>query len=1112
MRKYLLLTLMMLLTVVAKAEYNTTYYYSADYEYPEGVINGAGTYSYSDFSDYMSTESYYIWFKYTPTEDVAFKYTNTSCSVSVYGPYTNGSGVGSIRNSYVYDGTATYYNVLSKDTTYYIRIYAYSESSTFTWEEVEDVTILRGSQDDPAVIDTAKTYFIGDQHCNGYPYSYATYTAPSDLSSDENNLLNIQFGYNVIGSLYVACDGDTTNYTVSNYKTSFAIEAGKTYSLYWSSTYLPYVQATISHPTEGSIDLPYTLGLGENTGIVPAEAGTYYYTFNPEGSTGYFSIAGSSDEGNTVTVYTSKGNATSSYASSYVQATGSYDCEWEVTDKYSTNDWFFVLEKTVATEAAETLEIIYSAYVAGETEDNPIVIDELPFNDTLSHANGTFYYTFTAPESWTDSTLLKYSRENGGDGTDYAVEFYIYDSDYNIWNYVYDSSLSVEGLVAGTTYNIEFTVSNQTDPIIFTLDSAQVEAGDFITNPLTATDGDNILTKSGSVYYQYTATQTGKFEMDVHDTNIAATFPQSADSWYDWDWTLNGSVYSMEVEEGTDYLICITGAEVGDTFTISYGEYAPGESKVTAINVNELENTTYHLSEANGLSNIWLLYTMTKDGGLTIDGTSMDYSWYNYAYIYEPGAEYASYMEQLDENYDYYYYYDGTFSEKDSIYVQLQINYWSYCEGDSLVFTERDYKDGEVIAKAFTLQTNVVDTVTLDASPSDSPVWFKFDVPKAGDVMVNIGAYSCYNLYAGIEEAEADTEPETSITGSRSTVTLPDGTTATMYAYETSTDTAVTYYMYMDDGDYSEISFYIVVPDTVLADITITANTPEDEGEVEELSEIVLDVDLDDWVLDVDSAMTAVELYSKIAGTTYAIDTIVKNDEGQLVITTDTIADEVSLTLVIPEGILGNSRYISSGRTDGHTNATAVFYYDVVPAAEPVEYEWISEPAANDTVEYLDTIVVYIGDKSTALSVTWNVNPIIVCGTDTTEINVDTQVGAEWDTDWSTYNYSWLEIALVDTIDTAGDYTLIFPVGSLMVEDKDYEEEVSFSWTVTGPSSEEENSEGEGGGPNGISNINATVNYLDGEVYTISGMRVKNTESLPAGIYIINGKKIAVKK
>ena len=242
---------------------------------------------------------------------------------------------------------------------------------------------------------------------------------------------------------------------------------------------------------------------------------------------------------------------------------------------------------------------------------------------------------------------------------------------------------------------------------------------------------------------------------------------------------------------------------------------------------------------------------------------------------------------------------------------------------------------------------------------------------------------------------------------------------------------------------------------TLTADIELTSNTPESEGTVTELSEVVIDVDADDWALNVDSAMAYVTLYSKTGGI-YTVDTIVKNDEGQLVISTETITDEVTLTLSIPEGILGDSEWNTSGGVYGHTNATAVFYYIVAADEEETSYEWVTEPAEG-TVESLDTILVYIGDKTTALSVTWNVNPTISdADGNTTEINVNKQVNAQYDTDWSTYSYSWLEVILPEAVTTAGTYTLTFPSGSLTVEDATYETEVTFTWEVTGTTTEDE--------------------------------------------------------
>lgn len=838
MRKYLLLTLMMLMSVVAaKAGYNTSSYWSADSDYFELTPDDDGNMAISitDYSDYMEEDGYgYLWFKFVPTEDIAFKRTYSSASVSVYK-----NGESSVwRQSYAYvSGSSSYYDVFTADTVYYIRMYYYSTSSNITWTNVtDDFTLSLGenSEDNPAVLEDGGKYLIGDPNIYAYSYgwSYATYTAPSDLSEYDTNLLKLQFGSSLYEGLYVTCDGETSTVSLSSYQASISVEAGKTYSLSWRQSYLPYLSVELTHPEAGSSDMPFELEEGENT--IPADSGTYYYTFNPDGFTGYVTLT--SDEhsdGSTIEVYTSKGNATSSYSSYYVQASGSYSCSWQVSSTYSESEWYLILNKMSDTESDETLILSLEEYAAGETSENPIVIDTLELNyetsytDTLSHATGTFYYEYTTPSTLEDGTLLKYSRANGGDAEDYSVEFYIYDDEYanSTWwsssglsEYTYDKSLNVEGIEANTKYYIQFDVDDESEPIQFTLSLVEAEEGDVISKPLTAYDGDNVLTKSGAVYYQYEATQTGKFEMDIHDSEMAATFPQSADSYYDYDWTLNDGVYTMEVDSGTVYLICITAAEVGDTFTISIGEYGEGESRATAINVNELENTSYIVSEDNGLNPIWLKYTTTQDGGLIIDGKSMNYDSYDYAYYYDGDGNYLGYLDTYERisgtwSYNYYFYADFAMKADETYYVKLSVNSWDDIDGDTLIFSERDYADGEVAAAAISVQTNVVDTITLDATPTSSPVWFKFFAP-AGDVTINIGTYSYIITYAGLAEAEADDDPYSDDSGTRSTVTLPDSTTATMYAHETITsDTACTYYMFMDYAASATIPFYIQTSD-----------------------------------------------------------------------------------------------------------------------------------------------------------------------------------------------------------------------------------------------------------------------------------------------------------
>ena len=73
--------------------------------------------------------------------------------------------------------------------------------------------------------------------------------------------------------------------------------------------------------------------------------------------------------------------------------------------------------------------------------------------------------------------------------------------------------------------------------------------------------------------------------------------------------------YVLEILEGTTYLIKIDGALDGQKFTIEEKDYDLGEGRTNPIIV---DGDTYTFGDEVP-SNLWLQYTMKKDGVLTIE-------------------------------------------------------------------------------------------------------------------------------------------------------------------------------------------------------------------------------------------------------------------------------------------------------------------------------------------------------------------------------------------------------------------------------------------------------------------------------------------------------------
>ena len=116
-------------------------------------------------------------------------------------------------------------------------------------------------------------------------------------------------------------------------------------------------------------------------------------------------------------------------------------------------------------------------------------------------------------------------------------------------------------------------VSQESEPITFDVTLEDIAQGEVITNPLQAVSGTNTIEGSGTRYYTYTATLSGILTV-TGTPAMTVTFPRGTGQ-YDGNYQSSqvGTAFSIDVTEGTTYLIRIDGAADGDTFELSEREY-----------------------------------------------------------------------------------------------------------------------------------------------------------------------------------------------------------------------------------------------------------------------------------------------------------------------------------------------------------------------------------------------------------------------------------------------------------------------------------------------------------------------------------------------------------
>lgn len=460
----------------------------------------------------------------------------------------------------------------------------------------------------------------------------------------------------------------------------------------------------------------------------------------------------------------------------------------------------------------DELTFTYHVTVKG-TVDNPIVITTLPYTGTVpadeTGSGVIYYYSVDIPEGEDMIMEVNATSKIESDKT----YMYVYQST-NSWNGQSATSSLSMAVSAGTTYIIQW-ICYEEEPVEFTVLLRASQQGDSITNPIEAFIGENKLASSGTIYYIYNSTQDAKLKMDISGTDILATFPKGT-GLYDGNYSatfVDSTYYELEINEGVSYLIKVMSGSTDDVFTLSLGEYGLGESKATAIDVTPMEDTTY-VSTTDSLNPVWLKYTMQSDGILVIS-SDLAYDKSHEVYYYLPNSETANKLRDnyLTGSYQYYAEADGKTGETFYVYLNLSEDLLT---AYNVVFTEREYEEGECASLAYELTVNVTDTIkTTFVASETKPVWFKVKL-NAGDVSVTNSAFMSYYWYQGDKAAEADAE-DTSVSLANTKVTYDDGTTAYVYTDSTSVSEQDWYYM----KAYSSYSNTFI--------ITVTGIEPEAE-------------------------------------------------------------------------------------------------------------------------------------------------------------------------------------------------------------------------------------------------------------------------------------------
>lgn len=677
----------------------------------------------------------YAYWYYTPTENTLLTVSPSAGYISVYTYDGEGDAATQVYLRGVNPSQLTSIFSLESGRRYYV-LAGGSDTGTLTAEMTIGENIGKGlSADDPMPIVVGEEAYMGSSIVAGSNLtSYAEYTATED------GVLQLTLTTYVQVSVNGGAPTSAESVSSGEYVYKFTVENGQTYDLTFTH-YGPFIlTAEVTHPVEGTLDMPFTLVEGDNE--LPAEAGEYWYTFTNT-STGYGVINGGTGLRAQVKVYNNKANI--DYGQIYAGSEDSFDVRFELP--YPGTTYYIWVKRGISVDQPSTLTFTVEDYKQGEKEDDPIVLESLPATETTSNAGGTYYYAVDVPAG--EHKFLNVEALSEITNTATSVAVYVQGNSYNATSGNASVRAEVNGGTSGQRYMIRWT-SSESSPIEFTASFEDIRQGDLISEPLDAVLGTNEIDADGTRYYKYTPTKNCKLVL-AGTIEMAVSFSVYSYGYYTpVTASQTGAEYSLTATEGTEYYIQIDNAKAGDEFTLAEAEFEQGETRDNPVIVEDGKFTF----GAETYGDYWLQYTADRAGKLVIESDVP----YNYTERMQYGRSTDSYLSDMVMS-----SYDGSTSTTvygaevsvaagDVFLVNLKMA--APHEGCVITFTIRDFEAGESASTAIELQKD--ETVSV---PSVSrTAWYKVSLPEACNITITADNFISGYWYQGLESTTGSGE------------------------------------------------------------------------------------------------------------------------------------------------------------------------------------------------------------------------------------------------------------------------------------------------------------------------------------------------------------------
>ena len=680
----------------------------------------------------------YAYWYYTPTENTLLTVSPSAGYISVYTYDGEGDAATQVYLRGVNPSQLTSIFSLESGRRYYV-LAGGSDTGTLTAEMTIGENIGKGlSADDPMPIVVGEEAYMGSSIVAGSNLtSYAEYTATED------GVLQLTLTTYVQVSVNGGAPTSAESVSSGEYVYKFTVENGQTYDLTFTH-YGPFIlTAEVTHPVEGTLDMPFTLVEGDNE--LPAEAGEYWYTFTNT-STGYGVINGGTGLRAQVKVYNNKANI--DYDQTYAESLpGSFDVRFELP--YPGTTYYIWINRGMSVDQPSTLTFAVEDYKQGEKEDNPILLESLPATESTSNAGGTYYYAVDVPAG--EHKFLNVEALSEITNTATSVAVYVQGNSYNATSGNASVRAEVNGGTSGQRYMIRWT-SSESSPIEFTASFEDIRQGDLISEPLDAVLGTNEIDADGTRYYKYTPTKNCKLVL-AGTIEMAVSFSVYSYGYYTpVTASQTGAEYSLTATEGTEYYIQVDNAKAGDEFTLAEAEFEQGETRDNPVIVEDGKFTF----GAETYGDYWLQYTADRAGKLVIESDVP----YNYTERMQYGRSTDSYLSDMVMS-----SYDGSTSTTvygaevsvaagDVFLVNLKMA--APHEGCVITFTIRDFEAGESASTAIELQKD--ETVSVPSVSRTAPMWYKVSLPEACNITITADNFISGYWYQGLESTTGSGE------------------------------------------------------------------------------------------------------------------------------------------------------------------------------------------------------------------------------------------------------------------------------------------------------------------------------------------------------------------